>query len=45
MVTARSILLAVLGLVVVSASLSACGKRGDLTPPPESAYPQQYPKQ
>jgi predicted small lipoprotein YifL len=44
MVIARNILAGFL-LLAAAAGLPACGKRGDLTPPDGSTYPQQYPKQ
>ncbi len=44
MVVARKLLTAAL-LIVLALELSACGKRGDLTPPDGNTYPQQYPKQ
>ena len=44
MVTKRNVMMEML-MIVLAAELSACGKRGDLTPPDGSRYPQQYPKQ
>ena len=36
----------VLALVLICmASLTACGKKGSLEPPPGSTYPQPYPKE
>lgn len=37
----------VIGLAVIIAvvGLSGCGKKSALTPPPESEYPKQYPRQ
>jgi predicted small lipoprotein YifL len=42
---ASRILVAALVIVLASTALSACGKKGSLTPPDGSTYPQQYPKQ
>lgn len=44
MVTSRMIVAALI-MVLAAAGLSACGKKGSLTPPDGSTYPQQYPKQ
>ncbi len=41
----KKIIIATLSLVIAANVLSACGKRGALTPPDGSTYPQQYPKQ
>jgi len=42
--TLRKILVAILVFGMV-ASLSACGRKGALEPPPDSTYPRQYPTQ
>jgi|SaaInl7_200m_RNA_FD_contig_21_3275411_length_278_multi_6_in_0_out_0_2 predicted small lipoprotein YifL len=42
--TIRKILVALLVFGMV-ASLSACGRKGALEPPPDSTYPRQYPTQ
>jgi predicted small lipoprotein YifL len=41
----KKIIVTALMLVIATSALSACGKRGSLTPPEGSTYPQQYPKQ
>ena len=41
----KKIIIATLSLLIAASALSACGKRGPLTPPEGSKYPQQYPKQ
>jgi len=37
--------IAVVLAVVSVAGLSSCGKKSALTPPPDSEYPKQYPRQ
>jgi predicted small lipoprotein YifL len=32
-------------VVLCLGSLTACGKKSALTPPPDSQYPKQYPRQ
>jgi predicted small lipoprotein YifL len=32
-------------VILCLGGLSACGKKSALTPPPESEYPKQYPRQ
>ncbi len=41
----KKIIVTALTLVIAASALTACGKRGSLTPPDGSTYPQQYPKQ
>ena len=41
----QRIMVAMLVVVLATLGLSACGKKGSLTPPDGSTYPQPYPKQ
>lgn len=40
-----SALLTAIVLILCTVGLSACGKKSALTPPPDSEYPKQYPRQ
>lgn len=40
-----SMLLASIAVILCLGSLTACGKKSALTPPPDSQYPKQYPRQ
>ncbi len=40
-----SMLFACVAIVLCLGSLTACGKKSALTPPPDSQYPKPYPRQ
>lgn len=45
MTTIKTSLVAALVVFVSVFGLTGCGKKSALTPPPESEYPKQYPRQ